>query len=61
MERRGWGGFPTPGALHVSTLGSVQEELEEGIGDVDLFTLQDDKLSLTVNAKWLQHLQVCTP
>jgi len=36
----------------------MQEDPEEGIGDVDLFTLQDDKLSLTVNAKWLQHLQV---
>ena len=34
------------------------QELEEGIGDVDLFTLQEDKETLTVNAKWLQHLQV---
>ena len=34
---------------------------EEGIGDVDLFTLIDhpDKgKCLVVNAKWLQHLQV---
>ena len=35
----------------------VQEEEEEGIGDVDLFTLSDDHQTLTVNAKWLQHLQ----
>lgn len=35
----------------------VLQELEEGIGDVDLFTLQEDKETLTVNAKWLQHLQ----
>jgi hypothetical protein len=32
---------------------------EEGIGDVDLFTLTEDRKALTVNAKWLQHLQVC--
>lgn len=36
----------------------VQEE-EEGIGDVDLFTLSDDRTKLSVNVKWLQHLQVC--
>ncbi len=35
----------------------IQEE-EEGIGDVDLFTLTVDKDKLTVNSKWLQHLQV---
>ena len=35
----------------------VQEE-EEGIGDVDLFTLTSDKDKLTVNCKWFQHLQV---
>ena len=35
----------------------VQEE-EEGIGDVDLFTLTSDKDKLTVNSKWFQHLQV---
>lgn len=34
------------------------QELEEGIGDVDLFTLQEDRETVTVNAKWLQHLQV---
>ena len=34
------------------------QELEEGIGDVDLFTLLEDRETLTVNAKWLQHLQV---
>ena len=37
----------------------AEEEDEEGIGDVDLFTLTDDGQSLTVNAKWLQHLQAC--
>ena len=35
----------------------VQEE-EEGIGDVDLFTLTSDKDKLTVNSKWFLHLQV---
>ena len=35
-----------------------QEDEENGIGDVDLFTLSEDKTELTVNAKWLQHLQV---
>ena len=33
----------------------LQEE-EEGIGDVDLFTLVDDGMRLAVNAKWLGHL-----
>lgn len=37
----------------------VEEEEEEGIGDVDLFSLVDEHTKLTVNAKWLQHLQVC--
>lgn len=36
----------------------MQEE-EEGIGDVDLFTLTEDRTKLVVNVKWLQHLQVC--
>ena len=35
----------------------IQEE-EEGIADVDLFTLTVDKDKLSVNSKWLQHLQV---
>ena len=39
---------------------AVQEDEESGIGDVDLFTLSEDKTELTVNAKWLQHLQVAT-
>ncbi len=30
---------------------------EEAIGDVDLFTVSEDGKELTVNAKWLQHLQ----
>lgn len=42
--------IPTP-HLH------LQEE-EEGIGDVDLFTLTEDRTKLVVNVKWLQHLQV---
>ena len=40
-------------APHVSS--PVQEE--EAIGDVDLFTVSEDGAELTVNAKWLQHLQ----
>ena len=36
---------------------AVEEEEEEGIGDVDLFTLTEGGSALTVNAKWLQHLQ----
>ena len=39
----------------------VQEEDENGIGDVDLFVLTQDKDALEVNAKWLQHLQVGGP
>lgn len=35
----------------------AEEEEEEGIGDVDLFTLTEGGTALTVNAKWLQHLQ----
>lgn len=38
---------------------ALQQEEEETIGDVDLFALTEDKSALTVNAKWLQHLQVC--
>ena len=37
----------------------AEEEEEEGIGDVDLFTLTEGGTALTVNAKWLQHLQAC--
>lgn len=44
-------------ALVLTALYCLQE-LEEGIGDVDLFTLQEDRETLMVNAKWLQHLQV---
>ena len=36
----------------------VEEEEEEGIGDVDLFALDKENEVLTVNAKWLHHLQV---
>jgi hypothetical protein len=43
--------------LAVLRLGGVQEEEEETMGDVDLFTLSPDGEALTVNAKWLQHLQ----
>lgn len=35
--------------------GGLQEE--EVIGDVDLFSLSEDKSEITVNAHWLQHLQ----
>lgn len=35
----------------------VQEE-EENMGDVDLWSLTEDGTNLTVNAKWLGHLQV---
>ena len=40
---------------------AAAEEEEEGIGDVDLFALAGDGAALTVNAKWLQHLQVRRP
>ncbi|GLC41576.1 hypothetical protein PLESTM_001216400 [Pleodorina starrii] len=33
------------------------EEEEENMGDVDLWSLTEETSSLTVNAKWLQHLQ----
>ena len=46
--------------LRVTALAGLQEE-EEGIGDVDLFTLTDDRHRLVVNVKWLQHLQVIIP
>ena len=36
----------------------IEEEEEEGIGDVDLFALNPEAGQLSVNAKWLQHLQV---
>ena len=36
----------------------VEEEEEEGIGDVDLFALDKESEVLTVNSKWLYHLQV---
>ena len=36
----------------------IEEEEEEGIGDVDLFALNPEPGQLSVNAKWLQHLQV---
>jgi hypothetical protein len=34
-----------------------EDEDEEAMGDVDLFALTPDGAGLTVNAKWLQHLQ----
>lgn len=36
-----------------------EEEEEDNMGDVDLWSVVDDGKALTVNAKWLQHLQVC--
>ncbi len=38
----------------------VQEEEDdddENMGDVDLFTLTEERGALTVNSKWLSHLQ----
>ena len=35
----------------------LQPEDEENMGDVDLWSITEDG-SLTVNDKWLQHLQV---
>ena len=32
---------------------------EEGVGDVDLFTLTEDRMKLVPNVKWLHYLQVC--
>ena len=46
------------GNQRLSGAGGQQEDEESGIGDVDLFTLSEDKSQVTVNAKWLQHLQV---
>jgi hypothetical protein len=37
--------------------GVAQEEDDESMGDVDLFMLTADGKALTVNSKWLQHLQ----
>eukprot|EP01025_Chloroclados_australasicus_P065657 TRINITY_DN8944_c1_g1_i2.p1 TRINITY_DN8944_c1_g1~~TRINITY_DN8944_c1_g1_i2.p1 ORF type:complete len:1698 (-),score=169.93 TRINITY_DN8944_c1_g1_i2:1184-6277(-) len=34
-----------------------EEEEEEVMGDIDLFQLSDDNKYLTINAKWLDHLQ----
>lgn len=34
-----------------------QVEEEETVGDIDLFSLTPDGESLTVNPKWLHHLQ----
>ena len=36
---------------------SQAEQDEEQMGDLDLWTLTPDGKALTVNAKWLQHLQ----
>ena len=36
----------------------LQEE-EEGVGDVDLFILTEDRMKLVPNVKWLHYLQVC--
>ena len=36
----------------------LQEEDEENMGDVDLWALAEEGSALTVNGKWLQHLQV---
>ena len=35
----------------------MQEEEEEAMGDVDLWSLTEDGSALTANAKWLSHLQ----
>ena len=37
----------------------TQEDEEESMGDVDLWAIVDEGRALTVNDKWLQHLQVC--
>lgn len=49
----------SPGLITASPdlLHGAQEEEENGIGDVDLFTLMNHEGGLEVNAKWLQHLQ----
>ena len=41
--------------MYLTCISTEQEE--EAIGDVDLFTVSEDGKELTVNAKWLQHLQ----
>ena len=35
-----------------------QDDEEESMGDVDLWSLVNDGAALTVNDKWLMHLQV---
>ena len=42
---------------HTHSLCPLQGQ-KGGLGDIDLFTLTQDKDRLTVNNKWLQHLQV---
>lgn len=39
------------------TLCCPQPEDEENMGDVDLWALSEEGSALTVNSKWLQHLQ----
>lgn len=36
----------------------LSQEEEENMGDVDLWSLSEENTCLTVNARWLQHLQV---
>jgi hypothetical protein len=44
--------------LSAVLLAALQEEEEgEAMGDVDLFALTPDAGALTVNGKWLQHLE----
>jgi len=50
--------------LHLITSSTIacthswpQAEEEENMGDVDLWMLAEDGNALTVNARWLQHLQ----
>ena len=44
-------------AVHLNDWSSLQEE-EGDVGDVDYFTLNEDKSCLQVNPRWLQYLQM---
>lgn len=55
-SRSKWLMLPT--LCRPSSLVQIVQEEEEGIGDMDLFTLTSDKHKLTVTSKWFQYLQV---
>ena len=50
-------GLTTKLKIEASELETLDEEEDDPIGDVDLFSLIDDGKALEVNRKWLEHLQ----